>query len=102
MKSRYIVRYNIYNFAMYPRCILGIIITITVINAATLTTPRLTINIIVIKKVRKAGDGGFVWGWEGKEGMTMVAESQLTVISPQAHGGFLTFHGRSHRDHVNY
>jgi len=60
---------------MYLRCICGIIIIITVIITATL---RLTINIIVTKKVRRVSDGGFGWVWEGKQGMTMVAEPQLT------------------------
>jgi len=67
---------------MDSRCLLGIIIIITVIiMSATLSTLWLTINIIIIKMLGRASDDGFSWVWEGKEGATMVADPQLTYTN---------------------
>jgi len=70
--------------AMYPRCILIVIIIHSranpiprTWNTPTLNTPWLTINSSIIKEVRGTSGGGLGWVGEMKEGAAMVANPHL-------------------------
>ena len=44
--------------------------------------------------------GVWVWWVRGSGKLSIIAEREGAMISPQAHGGVVAFQGRSHKDNV--